>query len=343
MSTNPFLEQKLAAVDRLNSRILRFANTDRKILLKLELGLLGFQEAEPLFNTIIDSVIRLQEANLQSLPNEILEQTAIRLEELASCLDRIARFNPIQENQTAAHRNELVANLERHYAGFYEAAHKIFASVKPKMPSLEDMQAEARKGAAKLDELLKETTALQQRIEIEANAALAMAKQAAAESGVTVHAGLFQAEATTHRKLARAWLAGTILCAVVTALAAGGSIYLLLTSSLKLDTAYAIQLTASKLVLFSVLYFATLWAAKIHKAHKHNELVNQHRHNALRTFEAFAAASKDADTKNAVLIQTTQSIFGQTGTGFTAGESDNAAPPQILEIVRSATSRQSGT
>ena len=84
-----------------------------------------------------------------------------------------------------------------------------------------------------------------------------------------------------------------------------------------------------------MLYFGIVWSGRIYKAQQHNCVVNQHRHNALSTFETFVNATEDKETKNAVLIQTTKAIFSPQHSGFAAHEKELSTSPQILEIVRS--------
>jgi hypothetical protein len=82
-----------------------------------------------------------------------------------------------------------------------------------------------------------------------------------------------------------------------------------------------------------MLLSASVWCGKSYRAYRHNAVVNRHRQNALATFEAFAKAASDAETKNAVLLQATQCIFSPQQTGYVSGEPETAMP-QVLEIVR---------
>ena len=75
-------------------------------------------------------------------------------------------------------------------------------------------------------------------------------------------------------------------------------------------------------------------AAKIYRAYRHNCTINTHRQNALMTFEMFTNAAKDEQTKNAVLLQATQSIFSPQPTGYLSGDSEQGSNPQILEIIK---------
>ena len=70
------------------------------------------------------------------------------------------------------------------------------------------------------------------------------------------------------------------------------------------------------------------------KAQLHNYVVNKHRQNALSTFETFVKSTDDNDTKNAVLIQATRSIFSPQHTGFSAQEGESSTSPAIHEIIR---------
>ncbi|MFC1693182.1 hypothetical protein ACFL1R_06730 [Candidatus Latescibacterota bacterium] len=95
----------------------------------------------------------------------------------------------------------------------------------------------------------------------------------------------------------------------------------------------SIQFGIAKLVIFSVLYTATLWIGKIYKSQWHNYIVNKHRQNALSSFETFVEATSDEQTKNAVLLQATNSIFSPQNSGFIPG-TEHSTSPQILEIIR---------
>ena len=90
-------------------------------------------------------------------------------------------------------------------------------------------------------------------------------------------------------------------------------------------------------MIFSILSYIVVWSGKIYKAHKHNYVVNRHRQNALSSFETFIKATSDDATKNAVLIQATQSIFVPQHTGYIGYESDILSSPQILEIIKDVT------
>ena len=92
--------------------------------------------------------------------------------------------------------------------------------------------------------------------------------------------------------------------------------------------------TVMKVVVLSTAFTLAVACSRIYRSHRHNFIVNRHRRNALRTFQAFANAPEaDAQTKSAVLLEATKCIFSQQATVYISSEQD-AQPSQILEIVR---------
>ena len=71
------------------------------------------------------------------------------------------------------------------------------------------------------------------------------------------------------------------------------------------------------------------------RAHRHNEVVNRHRQNALSSFETFVAAARaDEQTKNAVLLEATRSIFALQPTGYDSTDAESAGSSQLIEVMR---------
>ena len=65
----------------------------------------------------------------------------------------------------------------------------------------------------------------------------------------------------------------------------------------------------------------------------HNlSILNRHRALGIRTFRAFSAAASDARTKDAVLMETTHSIFSNSATGL-INDPANDAEPNIIQIA----------
>lgn len=92
---------------------------------------------------------------------------------------------------------------------------------------------------------------------------------------------------------------------------------------------------STKLIIISVFFTATLWAGKMYRALMHQATVNTHRANALQTFQAFTTASNDAHTRDAVLLETTKSIFSVSPSGYIDSDTNGSQQTNVIEIVKS--------
>ena len=173
----------------------------------------------------------------------------------------------------------------------------------------------------------------------EANGILISLRQVAAEVGVSQHSIYFGDESKYHAKRAIYWL-GAVIVSILSALVFGlYSFKHYITDLSTLTVTQSMHLIFSKLIIFSVIYFAIVWTSKIYKAHRHNCVVNKHRQNALRTFEAFVKATEDKSIKDAVLIRSTEAIFSPVSTGYLTKEPESPGTTQVLEILRGAMSK----
>jgi anti-sigma28 factor (negative regulator of flagellin synthesis) len=101
-----------------------------------------------------------------------------------------------------------------------------------------------------------------------------------------------------------------------------------------------VQFTITKIVVLSALFYGLSITNRNYKAHKHNGIMNKHRQNALSTFEIFSkAASADDQTKNAILLETTHSIFSNQQTAYLKSEGNSDSSNKIIEIIKSATKK----
>ena len=182
--------------------------------------------------------------------------------------------------------------------------------------------------SAKLTEQLKQA-------KTDADAALAAIRAVASEQGVSQQASYFKIEAETQDGLATTWLTYTYRFA----LAVGGFAVLSLVLH-KLpwirpeSTTEAVQLITSKVLIFAVLGFMLVLAAKNYATHKHNSVVNRHRQNALLTYQALVAAAAGKGTEDIVLAHAASCIFSPQETGFAQGKGDSSSGSKsVLELL----------
>ncbi len=86
-------------------------------------------------------------------------------------------------------------------------------------------------------------------------------------------------------------------------------------------------------LIFAVLGFLLVLAAKNYSTYKHNSVVNKHRQNALLTYRALVEAATGDGTENIVLAHAAACIFSPQETGFSRVRSDGASSSKsVLEL-----------
>ncbi len=154
----------------------------------------------------------------------------------------------------------------------------------------------------------------------EAEGILDRAKDVAATKGVLQQAAHFQTEVTKHEKAAQQWLIATrVLFGLLLLCAVAG---LLIFDWFHPRNVYeSIQLSLGKFLIIGVLTYATVLAARNFHSHKHNAEINQHRHNAVLTYQFFVDASKTPEQANTILTYVASCIYSPQDTGFVSGGS----------------------
>ncbi len=150
------------------------------------------------------------------------------------------------------------------------------------------------------------------------------------------HSEVFLSEAMEYEVKAQTWQKWLFGILITTSLIAVCILFVPVTIiGNEANTSTIVQFTISKVVLFSICFYALSIINKNFKAYKHNAIINKHRHNALRTFETFIAGATDEQTKNAVLLQTTQAIFNSQNTGYNNSDADIDMSTKVIEIFKS--------
>ena len=177
----------------------------------------------------------------------------------------------------------------------------------------------------------------------DADAALSAIRAVASEHGVSQQAIYFKDEALSQEALAVTWLGYTYKFATAVGAFAIISLILHKIEWLKpTSTAETLQLISSKVLIFAVLAFMLIMAARNYATHKHNAVVNRHRQNALLTYRAIVEAAAGGNTQDIVLAHAASCIFSPQDTGFAQGRGDSApASKSVLELLTKGASRSS--
>lgn len=177
----------------------------------------------------------------------------------------------------------------------------------------------------------------------DADAALAAIRAVASEQGVSQQATYFKEEAQGQETLAGQWLKSTYRFAGALGAFAVLSLFLHKIDWIKPESyAETIQLVTSKILIFSVLGYLLIMAARNYATHKHNAVVNRHRQNALLTYRALVTAAEETGTQDIVLAHAASCIFSPQETGFAQGKGDSGgASKSVLELFTKSSSKSS--
>jgi hypothetical protein len=235
-------------------------------------------------------------------------------------------------------RDGLINQIRDQWSTYFSVITPIIAYSVRRGTDFEGLEREARGSAALLNQMVPEMRATREKILAEANLALEKVRQAAAEAGVAEHAIHFQREAESHRKQSFVWLVFAALFAVGIVRYAVYSLDIQLHDlAQNLPASAWVPIAISRVLIISILSYGLLFCARNYGASRHNFVVNRHRQNALSSFDTFVKASGDPQTKDAVLLQATQSIFAPQASGYLKVEGELQPSSQIVEVFRRLT------
>lgn len=236
-------------------------------------------------------------------------------------------------NPTEA-KNNLISQLDGQFQPIFDQLFPLisFANIRSLDFSQLEREARAATQAAKdsVDSAVKEIETSKTSVDT----ILSEVRASAAEQGVTKQAIHFKNEADGHAQEARNWRQYTIYTAIGLAAYSVVSLFAHNIPGLDPDTPYrAIQIGVSKILIFAVIAYMLFLCARNFLSHKHNEIVNRHRQNALATFTALAEATSDAASSDIVLSHAAACIFAPQETGYTRHDATHGETVPTVQLV----------
>jgi hypothetical protein len=297
-------------------------------------GTINFEAARKSLTLLFGLCAQIQQLPIELMPDGPMSNLSSALDQARQVVARIRNFslvggNPVQaRDATVAEINSLAEAVLVQFQGWVGFLAYQSGDVQRNVQSLNDAVAQANAMMAKAKEDADES-------KIELASIVAAAREASASAGVGVFTADFRDQAVELEKAAKTWLTLTAAAALLTIVASVASAFI----HLDRDAPYAqvIQFMTSKLLALGVLASATAWCGRIYKATKHQAALSDHRAKALKTFQAFAKATNDDVTRDAVLLETTRSIFAIAPTGYLDSADASAdTGSKMLEVVKAA-------
>jgi hypothetical protein len=332
------LEQQKKLSDQIKSNLQQLLTiTLDELTRETELGQqLSFKNKEQLFIKIIDLFKRVNSVNLYEIPYNILNGFKGQLDHVIGIFEQIKNFNPATNNPVGR-RDSLINQLENQYELYYSTSIPILITGLLITNDLTVERSKLNEALAELEKEKEKTRKDSEKYLNEIKDVLNKAKQAALEVGVAQYNVVFKEEAEEHKALSENWLKWIIGVLIAITLVGVGLLFIKPSQD---GTHFLIHFTITKIVVLTVMFYALAICTRNYKAHKHNSILNKHRQNALNTFETFSkAAGTDIQTKNAVLLEATHTIFSNQQTGYLNNDGDTDSPNKIIEIIKNSASK----
>jgi hypothetical protein len=305
-----------------------------------ELGkALSFESGLPVFERILGLFKDLSEVRLDNAPFEVLNQLTNLAQQALNQFQKIQKFS-VQQNPSnpAQIRDQLIEQLRDQWNAYYGTITPHIAYAIRRGTDFDSLEREARGTLSLQNQIVTDLQTEKDQILSEMKGALEQVRRAAAEAGVAQHAIHFKTEAELYRKQAYLWLGAVCAFGVLTIIYAYSSVGPELHEIAATGPiGKLVPIAISRVIVISILVYGLVWSARNYTTSRHNFVINRHRQNALSTFETFAKASSDKQTKDAVLLQATQSIFAPQSSGYVKGESEPQPGGHIIEIMRGMT------
>lgn len=158
-------------------------------------------------------------------------------------------------------------------------------------------------------------------------------RNASEEAGVTAPANFYKHQAEAHEDGMSLWLLlSSVVGMLLLVLLWHGETFAEFINNQKIDGIVSeptgslllgaiVHFIVNNALLFSTLAYMLFFCVKNYMAHRHNYVVNQHRHNALRTYRALVdATQQDGNARDIVLMQAAHCIFAPQSSGYAKGD-----------------------
>lgn len=335
MATSSVLENCTAALERVQQfeaqSLSREADLGRQM---------SFGEAVKPAQAVIDVYKRIPVSTLCDFTDGQLNTIQTQGNADYNLFKQILDFDATANNASGT-RASLLTQLKNRRDQLFDQLWQYIAYGVARITDTSLLETQARATIQSIQDEAARLTEQLQKAKADADSALLAIRAVASEQGVSQQATYFKEEAEAQETLAKMWLGHTYRFAIAVGAFAVLSLFLHRLEWLKPDSAFeTVQLVTSKVLIFAVLAFMLIMAARNYATHKHNLVVNRHRQNALLTYRAIVEAASDGSTQDIVLAHAASCIFSPQDTGFSQHRGESApVSKSVLELLTKSGSR----
>jgi len=305
---------------------------------------MNLREAVEPARALVELFQRLSLAALDDFPDGVLEQIKSTSNNVFQLFSQALQFDPDQGNPQGV-RQQIVGGIRQQYPTVFQQLHPVIAYSLHRAADFQRLDAQARATLQSVSDQAGTFAGQMKQYERDAARVLEEIRKVAAEEGVSQQAAHFRVEADGHEAKASEWQTRTGKVALLLGGFAVISLFLHKIAWIAPTSAYeTVQLAISKVLIFAVITYMLVLAARNFMSHKHNAIVNRHRQNALMTHRALVEAAAESGVRDAIMVQAAGCIFAPQSTGYTSGKAEGEAfsPRSVVEILSKTTPSQSG-
>jgi hypothetical protein len=327
-----------------NQKVIEGARTSLKRIQEFDVQLLprverlgedfNFLAAVSPAEKLIGLFKQFPEQFLDDLPNDHLSNLKSYADSTFNMFEQVLKFDAKAADAYSSRQN-LINSLENHYATVFNAISPLIAYAGTRSRDFSTIEAQGRAAIQAAKDQADQSLADLKTQHEEGLRMLDDIRRIAAEQGVSQQSSYFKAKSEGHDTAADTWQWRTIYLAIGLAAYVALSIFLHKWRVLSPANTYeAIQLTASKLLIFAVIAFMLILSARNFLASKHNAIVNRHRYNALLTFNALVDAATTPGNRDIVLNHAAACIYAPQDTGYSkSGNERTEIIPNIIQTL----------
>jgi hypothetical protein len=310
-----------------------FTSFDIKALQRSDLGPYSFEDSYAEIEGIAGQLSYLgnHKEFLRNSPlisqGHINEATA-RLNKFNELANQINAFVPTQAANPNEEKNRIATEIGNLQQDVANSLSLIIHTIRLEELGVEDYRLAATEKEKRADELLQQLTLKSE----EAAGALEKIKEISGNAGATVYSEVFKNQARKNAEAASKWFSSSVVFLVVVFVYVAYLVFLDHPQDIERAETVAREAIRNVLLL-SVLSVGLFQSIKNYNANKHLQVVNEHRQNAIETFEAFSNAAPDVQVKSIVLIQATQSIFAADQTGYLNKDSETNLSLNFSDLI----------
>lgn len=292
-----------------------------------------FAKAEDSALKIIELFRQVDTESLVGLPTSTLQSLHSISDATKQLFQQCLEFDPTTSASATSTRESIILSINNHVANVFNSLSHIISYLGSQQvgarSAIDSLLRELGETKGQLEALLRDADAAR----LQTVSILETARMTSGAVGAREEASFFGSEAAIHRAASENWKHATLAAAACLLSYAVGTAFLHKWSWFMPTTNIGlVQFIVSKILIFGVLGYLLALSAKNFLNHKHNEIVNKHRENALLTYEKMVNAGQTDEARNIVLQLAAASVYQLHDTGYVKS-SEGSGRGGIIEIL----------